>query len=1419
MKWFRSPRSRQATRIKCPDPRRQQPAVEALEDRLVPAGDILVTAAGPYPQHLFQEYTPSGALVRSVNIPATPGSSFDYARDLVQDPSGKVYVYNGTFTPYLAAYDPASNSWAQSTYAGWSTVSNVSFGGLAEFQNYVYATDMATAGAMQNGVVRFNLADGSATRFGNVDFTDLNVGLDNKLYALAGSILYVYDPISTTLIRKVTLPSADYRGLAVAANGDIYTAAWNNVISRFSATGAPKGSITLNSSNGAPFMFNWTDDIDIAPDGTLAIGTFSGFIARMSGSFTNITYVNTGTNNQVFVTFAPQPSAPPPTVNVGDVSLVEGNAGVNGTVAPFVLSLSAPSNLPVQVNFTTADGTARGGTLAPNSPYDYNSVSGTVVFSPGTTTQVVLVPIYGDTLFEGTETFTLNLSQPVNALLGRAQATCAIIDDDPAPSISLGDVTVTDTTQGTTKAVFPVTLTNGSGTPITVNYGTANGTATAGSDYQAASGTLTIPAGVTQTSISVTVYGNPYWVPDETFTLSLSHPSLGTISRPQATATIHSGLPLPTVSVSNPTVFNVTSGTTPETFTVSLSEPIGFPVSIYYATADGSSGSDYGGAVAGVNYQAASGTVNFAPGQTSQTVTVNVIGNPLYDIPRIYDLNLYPVTSGGGGGGASGGGGAPYATGLGTILSTLPLPSATVDDVTVQNTASGATAAFTVTLSAGSSVPVTINYATAAGTATPGDDYQSVSGTLTFAPGQTSQTVNVNVVGDPYYDGTEVFYLNLSNPLGAGLDRSQATGTILSTIPEPTVSVNDVSVPEWNSGESPATFTVTLSAPCSDPVTVNYATADGTAVAGTDYEATSGTVYFSPGQTTATVNVNIYGNTTVQPDRSFTVNLSDPQNVLLGTSQGTGTILDDDGLPVLSISDASVLEGNTGENLVLFTLTVTPYANHPITVQYDTSDGTATYLGGDLDYIPMHGTLTISANTISETFWVETVGDEVVEPDETFFLTLSNVVGATLGRSQATGTILNDDHAPVVNPGPDQTVNEGAPVQFDASGSSDADGDPLTYSWNFGDGSTGSGATPTHVYADNGVYTATVKVSDGANVTTGTLTVTVLNVPPTALVTGPADGVPGQDQTFTFSATDPSPADQAALFTYEIDWGDGTTQTVQGAGSGVQVDHVFTGTGSFSVTATATDKDNATGPAASQTVSVVTAELQGCDLYVGGTTGDDTITVQPADANGTVDVVVNGQDQGTFVPTGQVVVYGQAGNDVIQVVPLNGDDGTTPLALPVALFGGDGDDTLDARAASGPGVLVGGAGNDNLYGGGGRNILIGGTGADALHGGGADDLVIGSATSFDADLGALAALRSEWARTDADYQARFDHLTGAQNGGLNGSILLTSQTVTDDGAADDLFGDLGQDWFWVAASGPNADRLHDLESGETITNL
>src|SRR5262249_52107942 len=153
--------------------------------------------AGSYPQQFFKEYTPSGSMVRTVPVPPPPGSSGDTARDLVEDSSGKVYVYNGTFTPALATYNPATSAWSQQPYSGRSTSNNTSYGGLGLYQNYVFASDMTVAGdptGQSNGVVRFNLTDGTATRFANgIDTIDVNVGLDGYVYALAGTTVTVYD--------------------------------------------------------------------------------------------------------------------------------------------------------------------------------------------------------------------------------------------------------------------------------------------------------------------------------------------------------------------------------------------------------------------------------------------------------------------------------------------------------------------------------------------------------------------------------------------------------------------------------------------------------------------------------------------------------------------------------------------------------------------------------------------------------------------------------------------------------------------------------------------------------------------------------------------------------------------------------------------------------------------------------------------------------------------------------------------------------------------------------------------------------------------------------------------------------------------------------------------------------------------------
>src|SRR5262249_40379992 len=155
-------------------------------------------------------------------------------------------------------------------------------GGLAQYGNCIFASDMNTSGATPNGIVRFNTTDYSVTRFGNTDFTDLNIGLDGKLYALTNSTIYVYDPISTAQLRTVTLPYADYRGVDASANGDIYAAAGNSMIWHFDSNGNVLGSVSLTSVPGVPSSFRNPVDIDVASDGTVAVGTWSGHVAQMN---------------------------------------------------------------------------------------------------------------------------------------------------------------------------------------------------------------------------------------------------------------------------------------------------------------------------------------------------------------------------------------------------------------------------------------------------------------------------------------------------------------------------------------------------------------------------------------------------------------------------------------------------------------------------------------------------------------------------------------------------------------------------------------------------------------------------------------------------------------------------------------------------------------------------------------------------------------------------------------------------------------------------------------------------------------------------------------------------------------------------------------------------------------------------------
>jgi chitinase len=214
-----------------------------------------------------------------------------------------------------------------------------------------------------------------------------------------------------------------------------------------------------------------------------------------------------------------------------------------------------------------------------------------------------------------------------------------------------------------------------------------------------------------------------------------------------------------------------------------------------------------------------------------------------------------------------------------------------------------------VSLSAAATETITVNYASANGTATAGSDYVATSGLLTFAPGETVKTVAVPVVGDTVAEANETLTLGLSGAsANALIGTATATGTILNddVVVTPSLAIGSVSAVE-NTGTF--TFQVTLSVASSSSVSVRFATANGTATAGKrgDYLATSGTLTFSPGQTVKTVTVTVNKDTTVEPDETFFVNLSSASGATIAVSRGTGTILNDDGLGAAQLAAFAAL--------------------------------------------------------------------------------------------------------------------------------------------------------------------------------------------------------------------------------------------------------------------------------------------------------------------------------------------------------------------------------------------------------------------------------------------------------------------------------------------------------------------------------
>jgi aryl-phospho-beta-D-glucosidase BglC (GH1 family)/ribosomal protein L35AE/L33A len=467
-----------------------------------------------------------------------------------------------------------------------------------------------------------------------------------------------------------------------------------------------------------------------------------------------------------------------------EFSFGSGNAT---TTAVFTVTLSKASSQTVTVQYATANGTATAGS-------DYTAASGAITFAPGETSRTVAVPITRDTLAEATETFTLLLSNATGATITRSTATGTIQDDDitsTLASVSVGNVSLNEGNSGSSNARFTVTLNQAASAPVTVVYATANGTATAGSDYTAKSGTLTFAAGELSKTVDVAVAGDTQVESDETFLLRLTSATGATIATPQATGTILNddlAPPVINVSVGNVAKNEGNSGTAALRFSVTLNQAAGAPVTVVYATANGT-------ATSGSDYTAKTGTLTFAAGEISKAVDVLVVGDTLIEADETFLLRLTSAS------------GATIATSqaTGTIQNddqAPSTPSISIGNATLTEGNSGtANMVFTVTLSQASTSAVTVRYATANGTAIAGSDYNAASGTLTFAAGQTSKLVTVAVRGDTLAEAAETFKVQLSSAGGATIASGIGTGTITDNDQPPTASaVTFTTRSDWGAG-------------------------------------------------------------------------------------------------------------------------------------------------------------------------------------------------------------------------------------------------------------------------------------------------------------------------------------------------------------------------------------------------------------------------------------------------------------------------------------------------------------------------------------------------------------------------------------------------------------------------------------------
>ena len=945
---------------------------------------------------------------------------------------GAFTLFNGSSTPGLVRLN--DNGTVDTSFLS-TGVNGIVYAIAAYPTNSIFVGKVLISGSFTtvNGIARANIARLNAD--GTLD-TNFVASVDGIVRALAiqnddavvigGEFAHVNGTAATRVARLNTAGSVDTAFASALTSGfddtvnTIALQADNRIVVAgqfLNANGLTRHHITRLLPSGAPDpTINFGDgangDINAAvvqpADQMIVIG--GGFTQYNDQPALHLTRIYGGS---VTGSGAFQFTSAAYTVNEDGLQAAITIRRTGGTSGP-----NADGTGNVTVQFATTPGTAVPGV-------NYNTVSATISFPPGEVLETAFVPVIDDQVITSNKTVNMALSSPsAPAGLGdQTNAVLTIINTDSSISFASSNFQVAKSIP-TGFATVNIVRQGGTTTAATVGFATTtNGTAVIGTDYTPTNATVVFNVGDSNKAVQIAVINNGLPEGDRTVTMMISNilnANAGITSPSNAVLTIKDTTASPGQLSLSTTNYFVNEGDGTATITVNRTGGSSGAVSVFYYTTPLT-------AIPGLNYISVSNSLTFADGQTNRTFTVPLIDNNVVQGQVTFNVALVTNLSSG--------------VTLGTPSNAIVFIAdndAGFSFISATNTfpETASVAAVAVQRIGPTNSTLTVDYATHDGTALAGTNYTATSGTLTFTPGQVIKSIIVPLIDDQQVTGDVLFTVVLSTDagsLGARLAYPSTNTVIIHDADAGLSFTNDTMIVRRDIGS--ALVTVVCSNPSVEPVivdsntvplSVQYTTVDGTALAGVDYLKTSGTLIFTNGNGTNTFSVPILNSGSVSGDRAFKVRLLNPTipGRLVAPSNETITIVDATAGFRFSQPTYSV---NKTDGSALINVFRTGLTDSVATVDFTATNGSA--IDG-VHYVSTNGTLVFTNGVTNQTFSVQILDTTAVQPNKTVLLQLFNASNSVITSPNAAILTIHDNTGSFVVPSGSALVSEsgaGAP--------------------------------------------------------------------------------------------------------------------------------------------------------------------------------------------------------------------------------------------------------------------------------------------------------------------------------------------------------------------------------------------------------